>query len=603
MHSTPFARLVCALVCLLAWVRFSPAAESPGSNLNHQASADPMQPTWDQLMNGSLESQYVEVRGMLGSLQNRKDGWSVVELRTKKGDLKVSLYRSGLRGGPLEKHASAVVRLRGRLLVDRDTATQRVVAGQIRMREAELIVEQPAPEDRFAVPGKTVAALTRSNPDYDAFRWVKVSGQVIHIKSRLFFLMDNGDGLRFVTDTAQADLQPGDVVEVVGYQDVLSAAAPVLRGAVVRKTGHAALPEPKQVTPDELVLPSFDSKWVRVEGTLTDLKQTGPDHVLEIHSGPWRFWARLNIEKGNLPPLQLGSRLELTGTYCAQGGYKVIGPDVAALDLLLNSPSGIKVLATPTWWTLQRLLVVVGVLICLLAATALWITLLHRKVRQRTVELAAEIQERQLVENRHAMELERARIAQDLHDELGSGITEIGMLAARAKGASLSAETRERYLDEMGGRAREMVVALDEIVWAMNPAHNSLSSLVSYFSIYADRFLGLANVAWRLENADALPEQTLDSPRRHQLFMVFKEALNNVVRHAAATEVCFKIEVAGGELRLEIKDDGCGLSADGPGDNANGIANMKARMEKLGGRFAIASTPGQGTTVQFILPI
>ena len=450
--------------CVLIFGRALLAAESGGVVVSSAPPAgEPVQPTWDQLMNGSLDSQFVEVRGMMGSLLNRKDGWSVVELRTKKGDLKVSLLRSALKGGPLEQHASAVVRLRGRLLVDRDPANQRVIAGQIRMREAELIVEQPAPVDMFAVPSKTAAALTRSNPDYDAFRWVKVSGQIIHVRSRLFFMMDGGDGLRFVTDNVQNNLKPGDLVEVVGYQDVLSAAAPVLRGAVVRKTGQAPLPEPRRLSTGELILPASDSKWVRVEGVLTEVKRAGADQVLEIHSGQWRYWARLDGDKDSLPALRIGSRLELTGAYCAQGGYKAIGPDVAALDLLLNSSAGIKVLATPTWWTLQRLLVVVGVLVCLLVASVLWVTQLHRQVRQRSAELAAEIQERQVIEHRHAMEQERARIAQDLHDELGSGITEIGMLAARAKSASASDEKRDRYLDEMGGRARDMVAALDEI--------------------------------------------------------------------------------------------------------------------------------------------
>ena len=131
----------------------------------------------------------------------------------------------------------------------------------------------------------------------------------------------------------------------------------------------------------------------------------------------------------------------------------------------------------------------------------MWITQLHRKVEQRTAELENQIQERQRVEHQRAMEQERARIAQDLHDELGSGITEISMLAARAGSASAPDEKRARYLEQMGDKAREMVTALDEIVWAMNPKHDSLVSLVSYFCLYADRFLGLANIAWRLEGA------------------------------------------------------------------------------------------------------
>ncbi len=88
------------------------------------------------------------------------------------------------------------------------------------------------------------------------------------------------------------------------------------------------------------------------------------------------------------------------------------------------------------------------------------------------------------------MEQERARIAQDLHDELGSGLTEISMLGARARSASAPVEKRGRYLEQMGEKARQMVTALDEIVWAMNPTHDSLASMVSYFSLYADRFLG-----------------------------------------------------------------------------------------------------------------
>ena len=200
------------------------------------------------------------------------------------------------------------------------------------------------------------------------------------------------------------------------------------------------------------------------------------------------------------------------------------------------------------------------------------------------------------------MEQERARIAQDLHDELGSGITEIGMLAARAKSASAPDEKRSRYLDQMGGKARDMVTALDEIVWAMNPAHDSLASLVSYFCLYADRFLGLANITWRLEGPPVSAELAVDSRHRHQLFLVFKEALTNVVRHSGATEVSLGIQVEQGELRLIIADNGRGLPSNARTEEMDGVNNMRSRIEKLGGRFEIAGEAGQGTTVRFHVP-
>ena len=226
-----------------------------------------------------------------------------------------------------------------------------------------------------------------------------------------------------------------------------------------------------------------------------------------------------------------GSRLELTGTYVSQG--ERVSQDVASFELLLNSPSDIAVLARPPWWTLEKLLVILGALACVLAATALWITQLRRKVEQRTAELEIQIQERQRVEQQHTMEQERARIAQDLHDELGSGLTEISMLGARARSASVPPETRGSYLEQMSDKARQMVTALDEIVWAMNPTHDSLASMVSYFSLYAERFLGLANIAWRLEGPFESDDHAVDSRHRHQLFLAFKEALTNIVRHSA----------------------------------------------------------------------
>ena len=112
----------------------------------------------------------------------------------------------------------------------------------------------------------------------------------------------------------------------------------------------------------------------------------------------------------------------------------------------------------------------------------------------------------------------------------------------------------------MGGTARQMVTALDEIVWAMNPTHDSLASMISYFSLYAERFLGLANIAWRLEGPVKPDDHAVESRHRHQLFLAFKEALTNVVRHSGATEVRLGIRVEHGQLRLTIADNGRGLA-------------------------------------------
>jgi signal transduction histidine kinase len=271
--------------------------------------------------------------------------------------------------------------------------------------------------------------------------------------------------------------------------------------------------------------------------------------------------------------------------------------------LLLHSPADIVVLARPPWWTLTRLLVILGALGCVLAVTLLWISQLRRTVERRGAELEIQIRERQRIQQQHALEQERGRIAQDLHDELGSGLTEISMLGARARSAPANVQARGGYLEQMADTARQMVVALDEIVWAMNPTHDSLASMVSYFSLYADRFLGLAGIAWQLEEPPEPGDYTVDSNHRHQLFLSFKEALTNVVRHSGATEVRLRFQVEAGQLCLTISDNGRGWIATGPTEEMDGLANMRARLAKLGGRFDVSRISPQGTTVRFLLKI
>jgi len=325
--------------------------------------------------------------------------------------------------------------------------------------------------------------------------------------------------------------------------------------------------------------------------------------VLEMQSGVRTFTAKLNAGDETIHSLPVGSRLELTGVYEGLGGNRMAGQDVASFGLLLQSPADVIVLSRAPWWTLKRQLVIVGALAVVLAATGLWITQLRRQVEERTAELGAQIQQRQRAEQQRALEQERARIAQDLHDELGSGITEISMLTARAKSAWAPDDKRSGYLDQAGDKAREMVTALDEIVWATNPGHDSLASLVSYFSLYADRFLGLANISWRLEPPSGPADQTLDSRHRHQLFLAFKEALTNVVRHSGATEVRMNIQLAAGEVRLTIHDNGRGLPPHARTQGMDGVANMRSRLEKLGGRFEVTSEPGHGTRLHLSVPV
>ena len=554
---------------------------------------EPVRPTWDQLANGSLDAQYVELQGIITDVLTNG-----VTLLTREGRIKLELRANGIKPDTLGNYENALVRIRGCLFASWDYLTHEVKGGEIRIYGADISMDQRAPADPFALLAKNIAQLQLFDPQAGVFQRVKVTGQILHVNGPEYFMTDGKNGLRFYVKK-NPGLQPADLVEVVGFPQ-LNGTSPVLMEAEARKTGEAALPEPRVLPGDSLLRSDSDAMRVRLQGVFVSLRDTPTEQILEIQNGVRTFATRLNSgNKFNPPPT--GSKLELTGTYSGQGGDKAIGQDISSFELLLNSPADIRVLSRPPWWTLERMLVMVGALACGLAITALWITQLHRQVEQRTTELEMQIRERQRIEQQHVMEQERARVAQDLHDELGSSLTEISMLGARARSAFAPDEKRKFYLEQINEKARGMVAALDEIVWAMNPRHDSLASLVSYFCLYADRFLGLAGIAWRLEDSPAA-DCAVDSGHRHQLFLAFKEALTNVVRHSGATEVRLSIRRQEKEVRLTITDNGCGLPPVIRTEEMDGINNMRARLEKLGGRFEIAGEPGHGTTVKLHFP-
>ncbi len=217
------------------------------------------------------------------------------------------------------------------------------------------------------------------------------------------------------------------------------------------------------------------------------------------------------------------------------------------------------------------------------------------------------------LERQRAVERERARIAQDIHDNLGASLTRISLLSQSAFGELDNPQHAGAQLDRIYVTARELTRAMDEIVWAINPQHDTLDSLVSYLGKFAQDFLGPLHIRCRLDVPVQLPAWPITAEVRHNLFLAFKEALNNVLKHAAASEVCISLNSAADRFTLAIRDNGVGFVPDTlrrSGSDAsdriasgNGLANMRARLEKLGGRCEIQSAPGQGTEVKFSVAV
>lgn len=204
---------------------------------------------------------------------------------------------------------------------------------------------------------------------------------------------------------------------------------------------------------------------------------------------------------------------------------------------------------------------------------------------------------------RHEMEQERSRIARDLHDDLGTTLTQIGMLSALANREQTPPGEIKDIIRQVHARAREMIIAMDEIVWAVNPKNDSFVELINYLGNFAEEFFRPTTIRCRLDIPDQLPDFPLSSEVRHHLFLAYKEAINNAARHSGASRVWIRAEANRQRVVIHIEDNGRGFDRQDAGlQMGNGVGNMSRRMEQIGGKAEVQSTPGTGTKVSLCLP-
>jgi signal transduction histidine kinase len=215
--------------------------------------------------------------------------------------------------------------------------------------------------------------------------------------------------------------------------------------------------------------------------------------------------------------------------------------------------------------------------------------------------------QRQLERLRHqeALEKERSRIAQDIHDQLGASLTQVALLGELLEEDKDDSREVENHARQITHTARETTRTLDEIVWAVNPSNDTLDSLVNYLCKHAQDYLTVAGLRYRLDIPSDLPSISIPPEFRHHLYLAFKEAITNVVRHANAKSVTVRLHLAPGTFTLEVEDDGRGIA---PMDEKaalarNGLRGMRKRVESVGGRLIIGPGMTGGTRVQITTPI
>ncbi|MCW1921353.1 ATP-binding protein [Luteolibacter arcticus] len=241
----------------------------------------------------------------------------------------------------------------------------------------------------------------------------------------------------------------------------------------------------------------------------------------------------------------------------------------------------------PPLWQRGWFIAVVTTFGLIIAAGVAWLVARWRLQRQLTA-LRVE----------RALEAERARIARDLHDHLGSGLTEIAFL-----GDSLRMERGDGgEAAEVSVRARELTRTMDETVWALNPENDTFEGLISYLGHAMPVWLKSSGIRCRLDFPDESLRFGLNARVRRELYLACKEAAHNAVKHSGAEAIILRVEKIERDLVITLSDDGRGFDPASV-TAGNGLANLKRRLSELGGTATITSKPAAGTTVRFVLPL
>ncbi|HEX5149793.1 MAG TPA: two-component regulator propeller domain-containing protein [Parafilimonas sp.] len=249
--------------------------------------------------------------------------------------------------------------------------------------------------------------------------------------------------------------------------------------------------------------------------------------------------------------------------------------------------TSLKIIILPAWW--QTWLFKIALAISLFALIFFAIRYYFRQ--------KLKLQQEQF-ERERAIETVRARISEDIHDEIGSGLTKISLMSQRIR---MHLENKKEFdpelLQKLTESSKEVVTNLGEIIWTVNPKYDNLPSLLAYIRNYVSNFFEHTSVDCSIDFPVEIPADTISPDLKHNLFLVIKESLNNILKHAEATAVTVHSHLDSSTFYFEITDNGRGIDDMKGRQFGNGLLNMKNRMEAVKGKFEIQSTKNVGTKI------
>lgn len=330
--------------------------------------------------------------------------------------------------------------------------------------------------------------------------------------------------------------------------------------------------------PPRIVLPA---SYRVVEFRFAGLSLRSPEHVhfrhrIEGFDKDWTMAA--NKPLALYPKLPAGKHTFQIAAALQDGPWS---PQTALVDF--------EVL--PFWWETNafRWSMAAAVFAAFGAAYS-WNTARHRRKLQETIA------------RQQSISAERSRISRDMHDGLGSKLTQVSLLSKTLEQPALGQPSARETAARIANISQDILQSMSEAVWAVDPRHDNLESLIERMIAFAQEHLGLAAIQCKLDVPLDVPPIDLPPAWRHHLLMFFKESIQNVVKHSKAKKASFRVELLPAAIRVEISDDGLGFDPSGT-PLGNGLKNMRARAAELGGELSVDSKAATGTTLRLVAPL
>jgi signal transduction histidine kinase len=561
----------------------------------HETLPEPRTVSFEQLVTGRPDAQWVEVSGVVRSCDVMAGHKYKLELATGGGRLSVQI-NSPL---PLENPIDAEVRLRGVCYYQVNNTRQVLSPLLLVPREVPVIVQSAPPADPYGEPVRSIGSLLQFAPQGSYGHRVHVRGVVTYSDhGKSLWIRDETQGLR--VHARQVDvLESGDVVDVLGFPN-RGDYTPVLEDAVFQKRASAPSPAPIHL-PDASSALNYDAGLVEVPAVLTAWQEAADGWVLVLEGNGVTFRALLRSDAMR-SAIEPGSRVRVTGICSVLVGEESPPTGLSAphsFQILLRSPTDLALVQPPPWWTWERVVWLLGAVVGgLLLVVAIVMSVARRRLREKTIERARAEAEFT------AILAERNRMAREIHDTLAQGLGAISMQLELVKG-ELSPDTNGagKHLEQARRLVRDSLADARNSIWNMRSQVLETGDLASALSGILRQLAGGTNVEAHI--------RVIGEPRRlppvteNNLLRIGQEAITNAMKHAHPRHLSVELEFAGKEVHLRVTDDGKGFNTAAPstGRSGFGLMGIRERTDELHGALTLESRPGDGTQLTLVVPV